>query len=122
MSIWCSQPSIGHDQWTDDPPVGDVRSYAEGWSNHYPTTDGAVEQPANIDLAHTPVWCVPGHHDDDDERVGPWLRLGVYTTDHDGYTVGNPKSATVVMDEAAVTALRDQLTEWLDHPKAQPEG
>ena len=98
MSIWCSLETIGwdDDRWTDidGNPItaerhgGEVRSYANGWSNHYPTTDGEVEQRASIDLADISAWCVPGHQDiaNFDER-GPWLRLSVNSANHDGNPV-----------------------------------
>lgn len=66
MSIWCSLPNIGFDDEVDES-VGQVRSYASGWSNHYPTTDGTVERDATLDLAYIPAWCAGG--DDDDFRV-----------------------------------------------------
>lgn len=123
MSIWCSGRVIGHDPaWIDDDEqVGDVRSYAGGWSNHYP--DQTVEQPANIDTAHIPVWCVPGHRGEVDRVIGPWLRLCVQSWEHDfrnpTETVGQVNAA-VVLDEAAVRALVDDLTDWLARPKAYP--
>jgi hypothetical protein len=129
MSIWCSRATIGTDrEWPrdeDDPP-GDVRSYVDGWSNHYPTTDGTAEQPACIDTAHIAPWCVPGWwaslaHD----KVGPWFRLSVDAPDTHmdsrGVTVGPWRHVSVVLDEAAVRSLVDELQSWLDTPKARPE-
>lgn len=121
MSIWCSWPTVGHD---DESDGGNVRSYATGWSNHFPTDD--FERESSMDLATIAPWCVPGHHDSDGEQgeVGPWLRLGMVTWRHDFH---NPKrrptkqlDAAVVMDEAAVRLLRDQLTTWLELPKLHP--
>src|SRR4051794_37933050 len=101
MSIWCSWTEVGHDVepphlaemglevvTLGDPPEsptrGEVRSYATGYSNHYPTTDGEWEQPANVGISSIPVWCVPGHGDEfDDETLGGWVRLDVYTAEHD---------------------------------------
>lgn len=131
MSIWCSRPHIGYDPYPDEPQPagGQVRSYATGWSNHYPTTDGTVEQPASIDTAHIAPWCVPGHERRsesatlDDESVGPWLRLAVDTAVHNPRnpsTVTGHTSAEVVLDEAAVRALVDDLTDWLNTPKVHP--
>lgn len=127
MSIWCSHPLIGTDPYWerdhDDPP-GDVRSYAEGWSNHYPDND--VEQPAAIDTAHIAPWCVPGWWDREDEldgKVGPWLRLAVMTWKHDRKTcVATDESidASVVLDEDAVRSLVADLTDWLGTPKVHP--
>lgn len=126
MSIWCSRPTIGHDpdvagQEQVDVPV-QVRSYANGWSNHYPTVDGAVERDARIDIAVIPAWCAGGDHDDFDS-VGPWLRLGVHSWRHDLHQPANvldETSAVVVLDEAAVRALVDQLNGWLSQPKVVP--
>lgn len=134
MSIWCSNETIGweEDGWedVDGKPIeptrngGEVRSYANGWSNHYPTSDDTVEQRAHIDLATIPVWCVPGHDDESDyERVGEWLRLSVSTVEHNWSDPSNIKKTTpvqvdVVMDEAATRLLVEQLSEWLARPKA----
>lgn len=151
MSIWCSRPMIGTDPcWPDedeDGAPGDVRSYVEGWSNHYPTTDGTAERAAAIDTASIPAWCVPGHGGDFEEprRLGPWLRLSVVSPDthvrprtpeqeaersaawQRGETpkvdvdVGTePRYVSVVLDEAAVRSLVADLTEWLDTPKVHP--
>lgn len=126
MSIWCSGPTIGWDDWPDEypqPQGGQVRSYANGWSNHYPTTDGAVEREAAIDTATIPVWCVPGHSEEFDETLGPWLRLGVSSWEHNWHKpadVIGEEHADIVMDEDAVRALVASLTEWLEQPKAYP--
>lgn len=128
MSIWCSLPHIGFDDsWDgeDSPNVGQVRSYATGWSNHYPTTDGSVEREACIDLAHMPTWCVPGHHDTDGEidgewGAGPWIRMHVTSWEHNCEQVSGQQRAGIVMDETAVRALVQSLTEWLNKPKAHP--
>ena len=62
-----------------------------------------------IDGAHIPVWCVPGHEDDETSNaVGPWYRLGIDSGEE------------VLLDEAAVAALRDDLTAWLNREKARP--
>lgn len=128
MSIWCSHDTIGFDD--SEPPSGQVRSYATGWSNHYPTTTGDVEQEASVEIAHIAPWCVPGHRDIGDEWdgtgfvYGDWLRLDIYSQQHDfhsgGKPTGAPLSASVVMDETAVRELRDQLTSWLDAKKVRP--
>lgn len=142
MSIWCSWREIGYDIEPPDeagfefvylgdrpdpnvPEGGEVRSYAVGYSNHYPTRDGEYEQRANVGLAHCPVWCVPGHGDDfDDEVIGEWVRLDVYTAEHDFNKGGKPTGrydlASVVMDEAAARALAADLLEWADRTKAYP--
>lgn len=120
MSIWCSLPPIGFDEM--DESVGQVRSYATGWSNHFPTTDNAVERDAALDLSFIPAWCAGGD-DDDVDAAGPWLRLGLRSHAHDHAApavVLGPASATVVMDEAAVRALVEELTRWLARPKVSP--
>jgi hypothetical protein len=134
MSIWCSRPHIGFDTFWEPnrkrPTSGQVRSYANGWSNHYPTTDGTVEQPAMVDTAHIAPWCVPGNETFDvgpDGKCGPWLRLGVHTVEH-SYPSGGQFDADgkrveayVVLNENAVRALVADLQEWLDTPKARPK-
>jgi len=101
VSIWASH---------DDIKNG-VRTYAMGFSNHYPDTK--VEKPAEIDLAHIPSYCVPGHRDETDWRsVGEWLRIGMSRR---GEWIG-----CVVLNEKAVKRLRDELSEWLDRPKLSP--
>ena len=129
MSIWCSQEAIGFDDaWrrAQKPHGGQVRSYASGWSNHYPTTDGKVERRACIDLATIAPWCVPGHDDIEGFEgmaCGPWLRLCLNSSDHDYHnprSILGPENASVVMDEAAVREMVAQLTEWLNRPKVHP--
>lgn len=129
MSIWVSRPVIGHDKWFDgEPPVGDVRSYANGFSNHYP--DDTVEQPSSVDTAHIPSYCVPGHdHDDNNDVVsaGPWLRLELDSWRHNSASPTNlahleEERAGVVMDEDAVRALVADLTDWLNTPKVYPKA
>lgn len=127
MSIWCSWEDVGHGDHFDSGPSprgGDVRSYASGWSNHYPTADGTVEQPASVGLAHIAPWCVPGREDADEDAgtVGPWVRLDVVTYDHErGIPTGGPWAHSVVMDEAAARTLAADLLRWADMPKITPE-
>jgi hypothetical protein len=131
MSIWCSRPHIGFDDFWEPnrkrPAGGQVRSYATGWSNHYPTTDDTVEQRAMVDTAHIAPWCVPGHDGDyeNERRVGPWLRLGVHgrAQDYRGreLILGGHVDLSVVLDENAVRALVADLQDWLDTPKARPK-
>lgn len=127
MSIWCSRPHIGYDDPDPDAAGGEVRSYATGWSNHYPTTDGTVERPAFIDTAHIAPWCVPHHEDAETtftgQENGPWLRLSMSTADHnwhEPHTVTGTTHASVVMDEDAVRALVADLEAWLTEPKVRP--
>ncbi len=125
MSIWCSHPDIGFDEHADpdepQPNGGQVRSYATGWSNHYPTTNGEVEREASIDLATIPAWCAGGA-DDDFTSLGPWIRLGINSHAHNFHKpeeVSGPERADVVLDEGAARELVAQLTRWLDTPKVQ---
>lgn len=122
MSIWSPFAEIGF-PWifreSKRPRGGTVRGYAEGWSNHFPTAD--VEGPGCIMLASVPVWCVPGHYDEEDwERVGEWLRVHVHATGHDYWTKEDyVADATVVLNVAAARALRDELDRWISQPKAR---
>jgi len=132
MSIWCSEGVVGFDPlnmdgtaFPDQAVGGQVRSYATGFSNHYPTIDGEWEQPASVDLATIAPWCVPGAPESvDHPDTGPWLRLEVLSHVHDwvsgGLPTGKAEGAMVVLDEGAVLSLRDQLTEWLERPKVHP--
>lgn len=158
MSIWCSWPHIGTDPTVmygvgdglfeveigggargrtpvaQRPERGNVLSYAEGFSNHYPDLTGSHERPAVIALAHLAPWCVPGHRECDDcfhseeHEAGPWLRLEVaapetlsfWTKAEDGGPEVTPEGATVLLDEEAARSLRDDLTTWLDRRKARP--
>lgn len=126
MSIWCSWPTIGWDDEGADVngmviegdevrsprphwEGGEVRSYTA--SHLYPDDS---QQPASVDLAHIPPWCVPGWRDtelDETDALAPWLRLSVDAPS---------ESATVVMDEAAVRELHRQLGEWLEAAKVEP--
>ena len=129
MSIWCSHQDIGWDDLAEDtskPNGGEVRSYASGWSNHYPTTDGNVEQPASVGVSTLPTWCVPGHENDYSEGVGPWLRMHVLSWKHDYCSGGKPTaerdSAWVVMDPDAARALAAELLAWAEREHVQPRG
>lgn len=154
MSIWCSWSHIGTDMtdWYEVteglaemdlgdgerpkgrlvPKVaerGNVVSYAEGFSNHYPNLDGTHERPAAVAVAHIPSWCVPGYRDHEVfDEVGPWLRLEVAATqtlnfwekDEDGNPKVEDNGATVCLDVEAVTALRDDLNKWLEMEHLTP--
>jgi hypothetical protein len=127
MSIWAPKDIVG---WEDqfwgflqekECHGGEVRTYAQGFSNHYPTTDDVFEKKASIELAEIPAWCVPGHTFEAFEAIqtaiGPWLRLCI----SDAYqTTEPPDRNAVVMDEKAVEALRDQLNLWLECKKIYP--
>lgn len=132
MSIWCSWPHVGHNNLMGEPVRGgEVRTYAEGFSNHYPTTDNTHELPAGIGLARIPVWCVPGHDDTDIEGIyGPWVRLSVFAEESLHWwgldpakrpTKAGPVHASVVLDEAAALQLYHDLGDWLMQPKVHPE-
>ena len=140
MSIWITRKELG---WEDEgwhtmdgeeiPPEkvgGEVRTYASGFSNHYPTTDDKVETRACIDTSSIPSFCVPGHRDETEDeasfyKYGPWLRVGMHTSrfEYDGETEYKvePVSASVVMDEEAVRTLRDELNAWLETDKVYPK-
>ena len=128
MSIWSSWETIGYDiplgENPERPERGVVRSYATGFSNHYPTVDGDYEQPANVGVASIPSWCVPGHHDDGSDDPGPWLRLDVYSAEHSsedgGKATGRGESVSVVLDEDAARALAGDLLSWAETPKTRP--
>jgi hypothetical protein len=152
MSIWCSWEHIGTDptvMYEVSPGIrevkldgktargrraveqkaerGNVLSYAEGFSNHYPNLAGTHERPAVIALAHMPEWCVPGHDDTDDYDItGPWLRVEVAAPETLSFWGAGDEpevkseGATVLLDEEAVRSLRDDLTRWLDRPKVYP--
>ena len=143
MSIWCSWDHIGTEdgRWftVDEDGTrtevvqtaerGDVRAYADGWSNHYPT-DGFDDPTALVAIAHIPAWCVPGRretHMSEYDEVAPWVRLDVHAdgaltwwTDGGEKPEPAPAHASVVLDEEAARSLRDDLTQWLDTPKVQP--
>lgn len=148
MSIWCSRITVG---WEDegesvggkviddngirDPQPhwvgGEIRSYAEGWSNHYPNPADHVEMPAGISLAHIAPFCVPGNDEaDEGDGVGPWLRLGIesplavtlWGRAKKGDTVPDPQHAAVILDDAAARALVRELRRWIKSPKVNPKG
>ena len=113
-------------QWGEN---GRVLSYCDGWSNHYPNEDSGVELPATICLAEIPSWCVPGHRDSEDHGVlGPWVRLDVdspravtvWSPGSIHQPQPNPQHVSVILDEQAAKALRDQIDEWLDARKVFP--
>lgn len=118
MSIWQTWDVAGGDG------PGDVRSYATGWSNHFP--DDQVEQPSSVMLGTIPSWCVPGHEDEYSDALGEWLQLTVIGWKHDFHNPGTKPTerevASVSMDQLAVKALRDELTRWLDTPKVKAKG
>ena len=138
MSIWCSWESIGWEPTADviygngrratEPAHmerGAVRAYRAGFSNHYPDDS---DPGAMVGVASIPAWCVPGHDDERDDSFGPWLRLSIdspqaqdwYDPDPSKRPTPAPVFADVVLDEAAVAALRDDLTAWLDREKVRP--
>jgi hypothetical protein len=144
MSIWCSWPWVGHDPFDGEAPRGgEVRTYAQGFSNHYPDTSGSHELPATIDLAHVAPWCVTGHdsgeapewrcsgcdesHESNERQVGAWLRLGIaaaaglnfWAKDAEGNPTRERVDAEVVLDERAVLRLYHDLGDWLMLPKVR---
>lgn len=124
MSIWSSRADIGYDEWPGEEPKppGDVRSYAVGWSNHYPTPD--VEKPAFIGTASIPPWCVPGHQDeaaDEDMATGPWLRVHVVTWNDEYDRPMIADGATVILDVDAARSLAAELLSWADGEHIEPK-
>lgn len=141
MSIWAAGIVAGE---TDDyEHDGSVVSYINGWSNHYPgefvnpenpgvhrfgsARDITEETPAAIGTGWLPPWCVPGHSDtgdDIDTHVGPWLRLDLMmrtVSIWSGVEIGYQDVHSVCLNEDAVKALRDNLTEWIDREKVRPK-
>jgi len=123
VSIWCSWPTIGRDEDDEIDNAGPCLTYWEGRSNHYPKV--GEEFPAAVSVDSIPAFCMPGAdvNDDTGEDVAPWLRLCLMTTAgrsfHNVHGTAEDRrpmihdGGTVVLSRAAVTALRDQLTEWL---------
>lgn len=109
---------------------GNVLSYANGWSNHYPDLTGEAERPAVLATAWVPHWCVPGveEGDYDYEALGQWLRLEVaapttlnfWRKNDDGSPLMEDEGASIVLDKEAVRSLRDDLTLWLDRATVEP--
>lgn len=142
MSIWASGFVAGEND--DGDFTADVVSYINGWSNHYPghfvnphppplpagfSRDVTEETPASIGTGWIPPWCVPGHHDaeeqglDVDTHLGPWLRLDITMQTVSiwaGLEIGNQDVHSICLNETAVRALRDNLNEWLDREKLHP--
>jgi hypothetical protein len=110
------------------PEGGNVLSYADGWSNHFPDLTGECERPAVVAVASIPSWCVPGHRGDDADEFGQWLRLEVaapetlnfWQKDAEGNPAVEEQGATVVLDRQAVQTLRDQLNVWLERATVEP--
>ena len=124
MSIWASRINIGHDNspWPEERPPGEVRSYANGWSNHYPTPD--VEKPAFVGTAHIPPYCVPGHGDDaaSEEATGPWLRLHVAVWNEELGSPMIPDGGAIILDPDAARSLAAELLSWADSEHVQPNA
>lgn len=127
MSIWATHAEIGKpgtDPMSDDFD-GTVRTFADGWSNHYPTDD--VEKPASVGLAFMPAHCVPGYLDDaydgdEDGAPGPWLRMHLLTEsirrNDDGPVI--PDGATVILKPSAARTLGAALIAWADGGHTSP--
>ncbi len=128
MSIWCSWTAIGFDRQSDGHRRGDVRTYADGFSNHYPDQTGSHELEAGLGIDHAAPWCVPGHDEcsDCDDEVGHYLRLSMwddgslYWSAKESPARREPRYMAVVMDVEAARALRDDLDEWLAKAHIEP--
>ena len=107
MSIYASTIVLGDEDDEDSDGTVLVR---EGGTNHYPNLE--QNRRGTIDGALIPAWCVEGHRDDyNSTAVGGWYRLSFVTPDADGQ---------MLLDVDAVTALRDDLTRWLEYDKVEP--
>jgi hypothetical protein len=112
VSIYCSRVTLGLDWWA---PRKKGKPKANGRVAAYPQNQLArVDDPdwpdGNVDTAHIPVWCVPGHREEFSEEVAEWLRLSV---------MANGVHADVLIDEKAARLLVKDLQEWLNQPKAK---
>lgn len=124
MTIWASHDPIGTEVRSDRARDfrGVVLSFATGWSSHYPSTGGDVEQPAAVRLASIPRWCVPGHEDEEDfESTGPWVRVDLEGWRHiDGQSTGERVFQSVILDEDAARSLASDLLEWVNAGHVYP--
>ncbi|WP_181019891.1 hypothetical protein [Nonomuraea typhae] len=117
MSIYCSRLSMDD----DDDPTG-LPSPIAYLGSHVRIQDDAWRYGV-LDTAHIPPWCAAGVNaetfaGDEDGPPVPYFRLSV-----DGYDWRNPSrdaSATVILDEQQVAALRDDLTQWLEAVNGLP--
>src|SRR5690349_13220183 len=108
MSIYATTIILGDED--DDEPPG-VVLVRENGTNHYPNPE--QNRRGSIDGAHIPAWCVHGHEDDFNyTALGGWYRLSFVTPDSYGQ---------MLLDVDAVTALRDDLTRWLEYDKVEPQ-
>ena len=123
MSIYGTTFSVGEiDPMPEDPP-GVVLWRGVGGRNDWPIDADHYER-LSVSGAAIPAWCVPGHqhHEDPDTKCdcdgyatpGPWYRLGIYAE-----TAAGPEPVEALLDEDAVRAIRDDLTAWLNRPKAR---
>lgn len=106
VSIYCSRVTLGFDHLTGKRR-GHVAAYPQ---NKLARVEDPDWPDGNVDTAHIPVWCVPGHEGDFDERVAKWLRMSLSTAG---------VHASVLLDEKAARALIKDLQAWLELPKAK---
>lgn len=112
MSIYVTRAILGEDFAGEG--VGKVVGYPR---NDLSRINGNHWPKGSIDTAHIPHYCIPGHSDEDDcvkdlgdTPVAGWLRLAIE---------GPGMYATALIDAKAAEELRDDLTEWLEQPKAK---
>lgn len=114
MSIYCGRVTLGKDYFGGKKPRqnGHVAAYP---NNHLALVDGEDWPDGNVDTAHIPFWCVPGHEDaaGSDERfdaIAEWLRLSVSAAG---------AHLSVLIDEKAARLLVKDLRAWLSQPKVK---
>lgn len=122
MSIYGSLEEVG--EHGDDAPrkkVGTPDDSVLSYLGSHVYPNPSENLPGSCGLAFIPGFCVPGRKEEetvdtelvvDDVPFGDWLRLDVCEFDHH---YRRPMcTGTVVLNRAAATRLRDQLTWWID--------
>lgn len=111
MSIYCTRVSMDGDPDGLPQPIAYLGS-------HVRLSEDA-RRYGYLDTAHIPEWCGvdAGLDDESTWRPVPYFRLAV--TGYDEDAPGEESHATVVLDEALVRALRDDLTNWLEHTEGR---
>ncbi|MGH3499841.1 MAG: hypothetical protein ACRDQA_02890 [Nocardioidaceae bacterium] len=101
MSIYCTRLHIYPGNRGERPGAT-----VSGYSDNDLTQ---VDDVGALETAHIPTLCIPGHHHDEqydsDEPVAEWLRLGIADRPY--------RYTDVLLNVAAVQALRDDLDAWL---------
>lgn len=116
VSIYGTSFGVGDPRYDEDTPG--VVLIRDNGTNHYPSL--ALNRRGSIDGAEIPSWCVPGHTYDDVpdppgyDAPGSWYRLCCFAIER------GPEHMEMLLDPDAATALRDDLTRWLEKPKTTP--